>query len=142
MKKPYPFFFKILVFFNSSCVYNETFYKKKKSLFDDIHVYHIILYRLCTLKWLLGFSLAWQNFYYYKQTGIYQLTWCQVHSIAITPDAALYHTIKHLALLILAVCCTITQPPSPSPVDIALIKCQLSTSQATTRAIWNPSLQE
>lgn len=141
MKKPNTFF-KILVFLILRACIMKLFIRKKKIFVRDKHVYHIILYRLCTLKWLLGFSLAWQNFYYYKQTGIYQLTWCQVHSIAITPDPALYHTIKHLALLILAVCCTITQPPSPSPVDIALINCQLSTSQATTRAIWNPSLQE
>lgn len=61
-------------------------------------------------------------FYYYKQTGISQLTCCQAHPIAIISDPALYYTIKRLALPVLAVCCTITQPSSPSPVDIALIK--------------------
>lgn len=128
-------------------MYNETFYKKKKSLFDDIHVYHIILYRLCTLKWLLGFSLAWQNFYYYKQTGIYQLTWCQVHSIAITPDPALYHTIKHLALLILAVCCTIhSLPLLPQLIlrslNVSLVPVRRRLEQSETPVSRNKVLSE
>lgn len=53
-----------------------------------------------------------------------------------------FSTTIYLALPVLAVCSTITQPSSPSPVVIALIKWQLSTNQATTRAIWNLGLQE